>query len=151
MSRECLWTPMRSRRAKFGTNLRTARASHQIRDGETYPAILFTTGDNDTRVAPLHARKMAARMQAANSSGLPILLRYDLVAGHSGSGALSRRLDSQIDTLAFLYGQFGRNALDRSQDRYRRAAAGLPPTSPVLGALATRPALQTGLESSLVG
>ena len=65
----------------------------------------MATGDGDTRVAPLHARKMTARMQAATASGLPVLLRYDLIAGHSGSGSLSHFLDQQTDEVAFLYAQ----------------------------------------------
>ncbi|MDA2925150.1 prolyl oligopeptidase family serine peptidase [Acidobacteria bacterium AH-259-L09] len=80
---------------------------HQVRNGERYPAMLLITGDRDTRVAPLHARKMAARMQAASRSGLPVLLRYDLIAGHVGSGALSHRLDQRVDEMAFLYAQLG--------------------------------------------
>ena len=75
---------------------------HQVRDGVRYPAMPFTTGDGDARVAPLHARKMAARMQAASRSGLPVLLRYDFVAGHSRSG-----LDQKVDEMAFLYAQLG--------------------------------------------
>ena len=69
--------------------------------------MLFTTGDGDTLVAPLHARKMAARMQAASRSGLPVLLRYDLIAGHSGSGSMSHFLDQKTDEIAFLYAQLG--------------------------------------------
>jgi prolyl oligopeptidase len=80
---------------------------HHVRPGERYPAMLFTTGDADTRVAPLHARKMTARMQAASRSGLPVLLRYSLNAGHMGTGAMSQLLDQQVDELAFLYSQLG--------------------------------------------
>jgi len=88
--------------------LRRYSPYHQVRDGEHYPAMLFTTGDGDTRVAPLHARKMTARMQAASQSGLPIMLRYDFVAGHSGrSGGLSHRLDRIVDQMAFLNSQLG--------------------------------------------
>ena len=87
--------------------LRKYSPYHQVRDGERYPAVLFTTGDKDTRVAPLHARKMTAQMQAANRSGLPILLRYDLLAGHRGVGSQSHRRDFDVDVMAFLYGQLG--------------------------------------------
>ena len=88
--------------------LRKYSPYHHVRDGEKYPAILFMTGDKDTRVAPLHARKMTARMQAANRSGLPILLRYDLLAGHIGGAASqSQRLDFDVDIMAFLFGQLG--------------------------------------------
>lgn len=88
--------------------LRKYSPYQNVRDGAKYPAMLFTTGDGDTRVAPLHARKMAARMQAATRSGWPVLLRYDLVAGHSGSvGSVSQRLDIRTDVLVFLYSQLG--------------------------------------------
>ena len=87
--------------------LRKYSPYHQVRNGVRYPAMLFTTGDGDTRVAPLHARKMAARMQAATRSGLPVLWRYGLIAGHSGSGSLSHFLDQMTDEMAFLYAQLG--------------------------------------------
>src|SRR4051812_22494503 len=51
---------------------------HRVQAGTKYPAVLLMTGDADTRVAPLHARKMTARLQAANASDHPILLRYEL-------------------------------------------------------------------------
>ncbi len=81
---------------------------HRVKNGERYPAMLFITGDRDTRVAPLHARKMTARVQAASRSGLPVLLRYDLVAGHVRSaGSLSHRLGQRVDEMAFLHAQLG--------------------------------------------
>ena len=49
---------------------------HNVADGGEYPATLYLSGDGDTRVAPLHARKMAALMQAKNGSDNPVLLRY---------------------------------------------------------------------------
>src|SRR5262249_60003109 len=55
---------------------------HHVRDGERYPAVLLTTGESDSRVDPLHARKMAARVQAATASGRPVLLRVETRAGH---------------------------------------------------------------------
>src|ERR1051325_5087473 len=58
---------------------------HRVRDGERYPAMLITAAESDTRVDPLHARKFAARMQAANGSEAPILLRIETRAGH-GAG-----------------------------------------------------------------
>ncbi len=61
--------------------------------GAKYPAVLFMTGDGGTRVAPLHARKMAARFQAATATDRPILLRYDTRAGHSTGLPISKRID----------------------------------------------------------
>ena len=51
--------------------------------GTAYPAVLFFTGASDTRVDPLHARKMTALLQADSSSGRPVLLHYSVAGGHS--------------------------------------------------------------------
>lgn len=80
---------------------------HNVKDGVKYPAVLFVTGDSDTRVAPLHARKMAARMQAATGSDRPILLRYDTKAGHSGGQPVNKQIDEQTDIMSFLLWQLG--------------------------------------------
>ena len=79
---------------------------HHVKDGEKYPAMLLVTGDSDTRVAPLHARKMTARMQAATASGRPVLLRYDVRSGHSGS-SIGDRIEQLTDELSFLFWQVG--------------------------------------------
>jgi len=76
-------------------------------DGTKYPATLFVTGDGDTRVAPLHARKMAARLQAANSSNQPILLLYDTKSGHSGGRPINKTIEELTDRLSFLFWQLG--------------------------------------------
>ncbi len=78
-----------------------------VQPGAKYPAVLFITGDSDTRVDPLHARKMAARMQAANSSAKPVLLHYDTKAGHSGGTPVSKQVDDLTDELSFLFWQLG--------------------------------------------
>jgi prolyl oligopeptidase len=78
---------------------------HHLVPGTKYPAVLFLTGDGDTRVAPLHARKMAARLQAATASGLPVLIRYDTQAGHSAGLPVSRRVDEYTDVMEFLFWQ----------------------------------------------
>ena len=65
---------------------------HHVKDGTAYPAILFPTGENDHRVNPMQSRKMTARLQAATSSGRPILLRTSSNAGH-GIGTAARRTD----------------------------------------------------------
>ena len=78
-----------------------------VKPGTKYPAVLFVTGDGDTRVAPLHARKMAARMQAANTSSKPILLLYDTQSGHSGGRPLGKLIDELADEMVFLYGELG--------------------------------------------
>jgi prolyl oligopeptidase len=78
---------------------------HRVREGENYPAVLFMTGDSDTRVAPLHARKMCALLQAASASGRPVLLHYDTKAGHSGGLPITKQIEDAADQLAFLFQQ----------------------------------------------
>jgi prolyl oligopeptidase len=73
---------------------------HHVQDGVDYPAVLFTVFDGDTRVDPLHARKMCAALQHATSGDSPILLRREKDVGH-GARALSRSVDLAADTLAF--------------------------------------------------
>ena len=94
--------------------LRAYSPYHNVVDGGDYPATLYVSGDGDTRVAPLHARKMTALMQARNGSGDPILLRYHAAAGHSGGQPVSRRIDELVDTLSFLLWQVGRRGGDGS-------------------------------------
>ncbi|HEV8408540.1 MAG TPA: prolyl oligopeptidase family serine peptidase [Sphingomicrobium sp.] len=73
--------------------------------GEKYPAVLFISGDSDTRVAPLHARKMTALMQADTGSNNPILLRYHVSSGHSGGEPLAEQVNNQSESLGFLMWQ----------------------------------------------
>jgi prolyl oligopeptidase len=73
--------------------------------------VLFTTGDNDGRVASYESRKMTARLQAATSSDRPILLRTEAAAGHGIGTALSTRIDEAADTYAFLVDQLGMKPL----------------------------------------
>ena len=81
---------------------------HNVIDGGDYPATLYLSGDGDTRVAPLHARKMTALMQAKNGSDNPILLRYHTQAGHSGGQPVGQQIDEMVDTVSFLLWQVGR-------------------------------------------
>jgi len=78
-----------------------------VEKGRKYPAVLFETGDSDTRVAPLHARKMAALMQWASASGYPILLHYDTTEGHSEGRPVSKQIEDDSDELSFLLWQLG--------------------------------------------
>jgi prolyl oligopeptidase len=80
---------------------------HRVTAGTKYPAVLLISGDSDTRVDPLHARKMAARLQAASSSGRPVLIHYDTKAGHSGGIPVSKQVDNLTDELGFLFWQLG--------------------------------------------
>jgi prolyl oligopeptidase len=78
---------------------------HRVVDGKKYPSVLFVTGDGDTRVAPLHARKMSARLQAATGSDRPVLLLYDTKSGHSGGRPISKTIEEYTDMLSFLFWQ----------------------------------------------
>jgi len=80
---------------------------HRVIDGTKYPSALFVTGDGDTRVAPLHARKMAARLQAATGSDRPILLLYDTKSGHSGGRPINKIIEEYTDILSYLFWQLG--------------------------------------------
>ncbi len=78
-----------------------------VRDGVPYPAVLLITGANDPRVAPWIVAKMAARLQAATSSGKPVLLRVSYDAGH-GIGSTRKQMDSQLaDIFSFLLWRLG--------------------------------------------
>jgi prolyl oligopeptidase len=80
---------------------------HNVKKGTDYPAVMFVTGDFDTRVAPLHARKMTALMQAAQGGMRPILLHYDTKAGHSGGTPTSKQIEEATDDFCFLFQQLG--------------------------------------------
>ncbi|HUK89934.1 MAG TPA: prolyl oligopeptidase family serine peptidase [Blastocatellia bacterium] len=77
----------------------------KVREGAKYPAVFLTTGDADTRVPPLQARKMTARLQGATSSGRPVVLLYDTKAGHSGGKPLSKIIEDASLEMAFLFWQ----------------------------------------------
>ncbi|MFN0017697.1 MAG: prolyl oligopeptidase family serine peptidase [Pirellulaceae bacterium] len=80
---------------------------HHVVDGTRYPALLLLTGANDSRVDPMQSRKMAARMQAANPSGEPVLLRTSSNSGHGAGTALSERIEQTVDVYAFLFDRLG--------------------------------------------
>ncbi|MFN7019783.1 MAG: prolyl oligopeptidase family serine peptidase [Phycisphaerales bacterium] len=83
---------------------------HNIKPGTRYPAVLLTAGENDTRVHPLHARKMAAALQAATASDQndkPVLLWVDREAGHGQGKPLNLRIRDAADTRIFLMWQLG--------------------------------------------
>ncbi|HET7224665.1 MAG TPA: prolyl oligopeptidase family serine peptidase [Candidatus Eisenbacteria bacterium] len=80
---------------------------HHVKDRVAYPAVLFYTGANDPRVDPMNSRKMAARLQAATSSGRPILLRTSSNTGHGIGSPLSARDALSADMYTFLFDQLG--------------------------------------------
>jgi prolyl oligopeptidase len=78
---------------------------HNVKPGTKFPAIMFNTGDSDTRVDPLHARKMTALVQAVNTSDRPILLHYQTVSGHSSGVSISQAINDTADELGFLWNE----------------------------------------------
>ncbi len=82
---------------------------HAVREGALYPATMIVSGDSDQSCNPLHARKMTAHLQAANSSKHPILLDYSPYRGHSPVLPLSTRIEALTDRMLFLCDQLGLN------------------------------------------
>ena len=80
---------------------------HNVKKGAQYPAIMFRSGDSDTRVDPLHARKMAALVQASTGSKRPVLLDYDTKSGHSAGKPLNAQIDEWVCWMSFLLDQTG--------------------------------------------
>jgi prolyl oligopeptidase len=74
-----------------------------VKAGAKYPAIFFFTGDGDTRVDPMNARKMTPLMQTSTSSGRPILLHYSLKGGHSAGVSQTQLVQDYADEMAFLW------------------------------------------------
>ena len=85
--------------------LRAYSPYHHVRSGERYPAVLLATAESDTRVDPMHARKMTARLQAATGSDRPVLLRLESRAGHGAGKPLNKVLDELTDTWTFVFWQ----------------------------------------------
>ena len=84
---------------------------HHVKPGTEYPAIMFMTADSDSRVDPMHAKKMAALMQAEAANGRsrerPILLRIEPKAGHGQGKPISKQIEEGTDIYSFLFWQLG--------------------------------------------
>jgi prolyl oligopeptidase len=84
---------------------------HHVKPGVEYPAVLFMTADTDTRVDPMHAKKMAALMQAKAKNGSskerPILLRIETKAGHGAGKPVTKLIEEGTDVYSFLFWQLG--------------------------------------------
>ncbi|HSY93222.1 MAG TPA: prolyl oligopeptidase family serine peptidase [Candidatus Binatus sp.] len=84
---------------------------HRVKSGTEYPAILFMTADTDTRVDPMHAKKMAALMQSEARNGTsrtrPILLRIESKAGHGAGKPVTKQIEEFTDIYSFLFWQLG--------------------------------------------
>ena len=79
----------------------------RVQDRTAYPATMIVSGDADTRCNPMHARKMAARLQSASASGRPVLLDYNQRRGHMPVQPLTKRIEALTDRLAFLCYELG--------------------------------------------
>jgi prolyl oligopeptidase len=84
---------------------------HHVKPGVEYPATLFMTADTDTRVDPMHAKKMTAEMQAEAKNGTsrtrPILLRIESKAGHGAGKPVAKQIEEFTDVYSFLFWQLG--------------------------------------------
>ena len=82
---------------------------HHVKEGVEYPAVMFMTADTDTRVDPMHAKKMTALMQAAAKNGQsttrPILLRIESKAGHGAGKPVAKQIEELTDVYSFLFWQ----------------------------------------------
>jgi prolyl oligopeptidase len=78
-----------------------------VKAGVKYPAVMLWTGSSDTRVDPLHARKMTALLQADSASGRPALLHYSLAGGHSEGVSVQQTIQDDTDELTFLWTETG--------------------------------------------
>ena len=87
--------------------LRAYSPYHHVRNGVAYPAVLLATAESDTRVDPMHARKMAARLQAATSGEHPVLLRLEARAGHGAGKPLSKVQQELTDSWTFVFSELG--------------------------------------------
>ena len=77
---------------------------HHVREGLRYPAVFLATAESDTRVHPMHARKMAARLQHATSSDAPVLLRLETRAGHGAGKPVAKLVEELTDMWSFVFG-----------------------------------------------
>jgi prolyl oligopeptidase len=80
---------------------------HHVRRGVEYPAVLFISGDADTRCNALHVRKMTAKVQGANACATPILMEYRSLRGHLPGLPLTERIEAMTDRVAFICDQLG--------------------------------------------
>ena len=87
---------------------------HHVKSGVEYPAVLFMTADTDTRVDPMHAKKMAALMQSEAKNGQsktrPILLRIEAKAGHGAGKPVAKQIEEFTDVYSFLFWQVGQGS-----------------------------------------
>ena len=95
---------------------------HRVTEGVRYPSVLLTTAESDSRVDPMHARKMAARLQHAQADAShPVLLRVESRAGHGAGKPVAKLVDELADEMAFLFHEL---SLDRGDFLDARSVSG---------------------------
>lgn len=82
---------------------------HNIKGNTSYPSVLIVTADKDDRVHPMHAYKMAARLQEVNVSENPIILRVETKSGHGGASSVTRSIEQFTNIWSFVFWQLGVN------------------------------------------
>ena len=113
--------------------LRVMSAYHQVKEGGAYPAVLLTAGINDPRVDAWQPGKMAGRLQAATTSGKPVLLRVDFESGH-GRGTSRAQRDAELaDIYSFLLWQFGEPQFQAATSAPPATLREMDPTEPGKG------------------
>ena len=88
-------------------NILTWSPYHNVKEGIEYPNFFFTTGDKDSRVDPLHARKMTARLQEVNKENKKVLLFTEMEAGHGSGKPIRKIVQNQALVLSFLAQELG--------------------------------------------
>ena len=91
---------------------------HNVKEATAYPAAMFVSGDADGNCNSLHARKMTARLQAANTSSRPIFLHYSTHRGHSPVLPLSERVEALTDRMLFLCDQLQLSTSEMNREAY---------------------------------
>ncbi len=89
---------------------------HNVTSGVTHPPTLIMTADTDDRVVPLHGKKFAATVQAADTGEHPILLRVETKAGHGRGKPTAKRIEEAADIYAFLFKVFGMTVADPNEN-----------------------------------
>ena len=106
-----LWIPEYGdpeRPADFGWLYAYSPYHHVAKEGARYPAVLFATAESDTRVDPMHARKMAARLEEAQlAKEHPVLLRVEAKAGHGAGKPTAKVLAQTVDEMSFVLHELG--------------------------------------------
>jgi prolyl oligopeptidase len=118
---------------------------HRVQEAANYPAVLLMTGEHDGRVNPAHSRKMTARLQAANGSKEPVLLRTSSTSGHGQGTALNERVEQLADIYAFLLAQLG---VDWSQVERGPLSGGVTPYSAIVKGKVAREGMKVRLALS---